>query len=284
MQKYCLFFMLFFLFTIPDWSAEIKKDLPKPDYEQVQKTIRYLAEEIGPRPAGSEHATQVIQYISDKIKQLGYNYTYQDYKLPDNRNCRTIHAYYAGTSQHEIILAAHIDTVPECPGANDDGSGVAVLLELARIVRGHHVPVGIHFIFLGAEEMISGYDEGRFYSSAQYIEYQKNLGLDFLNGVIILDKVGVGEIFQVLQMDSTKNNLTDKLVVVANQMKLPLERRVVKRWQPSMPFEDAGLATVWLEWGPDPNLHSSKDTINKISRKKIESVLTLMEQFIFSVP
>ena len=39
----------------------------------------------------------------------------------------------AGTGQAGRLVGAHLDTVPQAPGAEDNASGVAVLLELARL-------------------------------------------------------------------------------------------------------------------------------------------------------
>lgn len=262
--------------------AEPKTELPRFDYSRIQTTMEQLVHDIGSRPAGSDQASQAMQYVSQELKNMGYYPVYQDYRLPDNRLSRSVDAYYVGTTQREIILTAHVDTVPDSPGANEDASGIAVLLELARAIRNHHIPVGVHFLFLGAEEKINGYEDGEFFSSAQYLDYQSKVGFDTLNGVIILDKAGAGEKFQVLQIDSTKSKIADQLTDLAKRSKLPLEKQVVKRIQESMPFEDAGLATARLEWNPDPNARSPKDTLDKISRKKIESVFTLLENYLLA--
>ena len=50
-----------------------------------------------------------------------------------------------------LVVGAHYDTVPGCPGANDNGSGVAAMLELARRVAGHREAVGDRDPVLGLE-------------------------------------------------------------------------------------------------------------------------------------
>jgi hypothetical protein len=52
----------------------------------------------------------------------------------------------------EIILSAHIDSAGT-PGAQDNASGVAVLLELARTLPKLHLPLRLRFVFFGAEEV-----------------------------------------------------------------------------------------------------------------------------------
>ena len=56
------------------------------------------------------------------------------------------------TAGREIILSAHIDSAGT-PGAQDNASGVAVLLELARSLPKLDLPVRLRFVFFGAEEI-----------------------------------------------------------------------------------------------------------------------------------
>ncbi len=60
-----------------------------------------------------------------------------------------------GRADRVVVAGAHLDSVPEGPGINDDGSGVAVLLELAdQLARGSVQPRNrIRFAFWGAEEL-----------------------------------------------------------------------------------------------------------------------------------
>ena len=52
-----------------------------------------------------------------------------------------------------VVLGAHYDSVPESPGANDNGSGTAVLLALAQELAGRDLPVELRFIAFGSEEL-----------------------------------------------------------------------------------------------------------------------------------
>jgi hypothetical protein len=56
------------------------------------------------------------------------------------------------TTGHEIIVSAHIDSAGT-PGAQDNASGIAVLLELARTLPKLHLPFRLRFVFFGAEEV-----------------------------------------------------------------------------------------------------------------------------------
>jgi Zn-dependent M28 family amino/carboxypeptidase len=63
-------------------------------------------------------------------------------------------AQTGGDTKHVVAIGAHLDSVPEGPGINDDGTGSAFVLELARQLAHQHVATksAIRFGFWGAEE------------------------------------------------------------------------------------------------------------------------------------
>lgn len=58
----------------------------------------------------------------------------------------------AGNAAPAFMVGAHYDTVPDAPGANDDGSGVATCLELVRVMSKYNWTNDIYFCFWNAEE------------------------------------------------------------------------------------------------------------------------------------
>ncbi len=75
-------------------------------------------------------------------------------RKPDNKNKDT---------GYVVVLSAHYDSVPTAPGANDNGSGTAALLELARILKSQPIDMEIRFLACGAEEV--GLVGSRYYVS-----------------------------------------------------------------------------------------------------------------------
>lgn len=88
-----------------------------------------------------------------------------------------------GSGLGTIVVGAHYDAVPEAPGANDNGSGVAVLLELIRTLKGHAWKHRVEFCFFDREE------DGLFGSRA-YVR-QRDTAQPFV-GMINLDVEGTG--------------------------------------------------------------------------------------------
>ena len=127
---------------------------PPPRFEvgRVLADIDHLAEEIGPRHATSKAYVVAAGWVEGRLERLGYTVARQPVAAPAGNtwgvdvpagNSPNIVADPPGfdpTKPHRVV-GAHLDTVPVAPGAEDNASGVAVLLELARVAAGSGVPV-----------------------------------------------------------------------------------------------------------------------------------------------
>lgn len=109
-----------------------------PTLEQRLRThVETLAAGIGERNVWRPEALHAAAaYIRNVWSNLGYQVTAQGYEV-DGVWCENLAIERTGrSSSTEIILAgAHYDTVAGSPGANDNASGIAGLLELARLLR-----------------------------------------------------------------------------------------------------------------------------------------------------
>ena len=122
-----------FLGVLPPLSAEeteIKANLTR--------HVAYVAGEIGERNVIAYAPLQkTAQYIEDHLKKLGYDVKSQEYVVQMRKVRNLIVEIPGGARASEIVMiGAHYDTVYDCPGADDNTSGVAALLELARTLKG----------------------------------------------------------------------------------------------------------------------------------------------------
>ncbi|MEX3937395.1 M28 family peptidase [Paraburkholderia phymatum] len=103
----------------------------------LERHVRVLAGEIGERNVfrpGALHAA--ADYIERQWMAHGCTVTRQDYQVYGVL-CANIEVEVAGRVQSDelIVLGAHYDTVRHSPGADDNASGIAALLEIAGILR-----------------------------------------------------------------------------------------------------------------------------------------------------
>lgn len=98
---------------------------PAPDEAalgRAMEDVRWLVEEIGPRPADSDAERQAAMGVQARLEQAGWQVGLQGCSL----------CTIACRGQPSRLFLAHIDSVPGSPGAVDNAAGVAALLELAR--------------------------------------------------------------------------------------------------------------------------------------------------------
>lgn len=101
-------------------------------------------------PEALEHAAD---YITESLRSLGYKT--DEHRFPDNgRSFRNVIATRGGLHRpHErVVVLAHYDTVAGTPGADDNASGVAVLLETALVLSQFRFERTVHFIGVSLEE------------------------------------------------------------------------------------------------------------------------------------
>jgi len=105
--------------------------------ERLERHVRRLAVEIGERNVFHPAALQATEnYIRECWQQQGYRVIAQDYTAMGVRSANLEITLPGSRFPGEIILVgAHYDSVRGSPGANDNGSGVAALLELSRRVK-----------------------------------------------------------------------------------------------------------------------------------------------------
>ena len=156
----------------------------------AREHLAAISQGIGPRVAGSVQADQAAEYIAQALTGYGYVVETQPFEFSDDDEgtvkSANVMAVKKGTSPKEIIVGAHYDSVRKGEGADDNASGVAVLLELAMRIKDVETPYSVRFIAFGAEEYGM---EGSYY-------YAVHLSPDELKnilGMINLDSVIAGD-------------------------------------------------------------------------------------------
>jgi Zn-dependent M28 family amino/carboxypeptidase len=108
--------------------------------QRLRRHVQVLAGEIGERHVWRPQALHAAaDYIRGQLEAGGFAVSAQAYEVHGVR-CENLEVTIPGSSRaSEIVLAgAHYDTVEGSPGADDNASGVAGLIEIARELRGSH--------------------------------------------------------------------------------------------------------------------------------------------------
>lgn len=122
--------------------------------DRLSADVKYLSGTIGERNvprAGSLHATS--EYLRGNLRQSGYTAEAQTYSA-GGQEVSNVEASLIGSdpASGTIIVGAHYDSVAETVGANDNASGVAATMELARLLQGSKLRRTVRFVFFVNEE------------------------------------------------------------------------------------------------------------------------------------
>jgi len=122
--------------------------------ERLRQHVEQLAGEIGERNlwrlvelrAAADYIENQLQASGLTVERLGYQV--------EGQRVENLVAEIAGSSHPEriLVVGAHYDSVRGSPGANDNASGVAALLELARRLAGSHPKQTLRFVAFVNEE------------------------------------------------------------------------------------------------------------------------------------
>jgi len=121
---------------------------------RIQKDVTYLAGIIGERnTCQPAELAQAQEYISDRFSQLGYSTRLETFSA-DGVNVSNIEATLTGRTKPDeiIVIGAHYDSAHGSPGADDNASGVAVILEIAGHFKNTSPHRTIRFVSFVNEE------------------------------------------------------------------------------------------------------------------------------------
>jgi len=121
-------------------------------HEELQADVLKLAGEIGER--NMWHYTQLnaaADFIENSFSRAGLQPRRDSYEM-HGQACHNIEAEIRGASPRILLVGAHYDSVLGSPGANDNGSGVAAMLALARRFVGRKTEHTLRFVAFVNEE------------------------------------------------------------------------------------------------------------------------------------
>lgn len=129
-------------------------ELQKEIAARSKNIVSVLAEDIGERSIATPDNLQAsADYIESQFLALGYEVYRQPFVYRDILMYNLVVELPGSEDSDEIlVLGAHYDTVIGCPGADDNGTGIAGLLELARLLKGKNLKRTIRFAAFANEE------------------------------------------------------------------------------------------------------------------------------------
>jgi len=150
----------FFTYMIAMPGNSYRGELPPLDDRGLGMAVRLERHvtELCRNPAGRNYIEKrgldaARVYIAGRLRSSGYSVNFQEYTIGGNAYAN-IEAELTGTSKpgEIVLIGAHYDAIIGAPGANDNGSGVAALLELADSLKDKRFPRTARFVAFVNEE------------------------------------------------------------------------------------------------------------------------------------
>ena len=237
--------------------------------------------DLSPRVSGTESHKRVRSYIKNEIEKNNLKIIEDIFvtKTPvGDVEMDNITTTIKGSEENgnKIILAAHYDSKyfkdEKFLGANDNASGVAVLLELLKIVKEKKYKYDIEFLFLDGEEAFANWsDTDSLYGSRRYVSQIKNIRK--INAVILLDMVGEKNIKIDFDMNSSPE-LTDILIEATQDLNLTscFSKRFIAIEDDHIPFVTMGIPAIDIIDFEYDDWHTKNDNMENISSKSLENI------------
>ncbi|MGL6175035.1 MAG: M20/M25/M40 family metallo-hydrolase [Cellulosilyticaceae bacterium] len=293
--------------------AAQKTFLDAVDSERATDYVRYLSETIGPRISGTEEEYEAAEYISGEFEKLGYKVEIQEFQYTSGGQTKTswnVEAIRTPDGNDEadtdeiVYVTAHYDSVAKAPGANDNASGVAAMLEIANSIKDLDIDREVRFVACGSEEV-------SLRGSKAYVnnltEEEKARSVGSFNMDMVATDYGPASELAVYTSNGKRNAVTDAVAEAGSELAkrstsktsydgeheiTPEGKLVAMGSSDHVPFTNAGIpAALFINVDPtkkhnpraaiEPYYHKPEDYMKNFSTERLERTIELIGSAVY---
>lgn len=270
---------------------------------ELHSYVHTLAGDIGERNVFHyDKLLTAAEFIRSTLRDVGYEVQRQPYEVA-GKACDNIEVEVTGTGRSDeiLVIGAHYDSVRGSPGANDNGTGVAALLALARVFQQHPAKRTLRFVaFVNEEPPFFQTDD---MGSRRYARRSKQRG-ESIDLMVSLETIGyysdqpgsqsypppLNFVYPdtgnfIAFVSNTDNGLLVETVtdVFRQEVQFPSEGAALWGWIPGVGWSDHWA--FWKEGYPaimvtdtalfrDPAYHTAEDTPDKVNYDHLARVVS----------
>ncbi|WP_183344209.1 M28 family peptidase [Geomonas paludis] len=277
--------------------------------ERLREHVLVLAGQIGERNLVNYHGLQdAAQYVGDRLRESGLKVNEQSV-LIEGRTVVNLEGVLEGKAAPDeiVIIGAHYDSAPGTPGANDNATGVAALLELARAFAKAQPERTLRFVAFTNEE--PPHFQGDTMGSMIYARRCRERG-EKIVAMLSLETMGCysdqrGSQHYPAPLDRFYPDTGNFIAFVGNVQSRELVRRAIGTFRKSTRFPSEGVAAPetltgigwsdqWSFWQVGypgimitdtapfryPHYHQPSDTPEKVDYDKLSRVVTGLDHVV----
>jgi Zn-dependent M28 family amino/carboxypeptidase len=266
----------------------IQKVVNKLDRARFDSTLTKLAS-FPTRHSTSTAFTEAATWARTQLNNMNYTTRLQTVAVNGGKS-RNIIAEKIGSgseARQVVIVTAHLDSInlaggptASAPGADDNGSGSAGVLEIARVLQDQAAKHDLRLILFGGEEQ-GLFGSKHYVGSLSFAEKKR------IRAVVNMDMVGVSNqttrsvLIEGAQLSQTV--ITGLSKAAGTYTQLTVETSLNPFASDHVPFINAGIPAVLTIEGADSanvNIHSAKDTLDKIDSELALEILRMNLAFV----
>jgi len=267
----------------PDAEALRRADF---DVRRATAAVRHLAGRIGPRHGTSPAFSRAVDWVAGELEGMGYRVRRQPFDapagvswgvpVPAGRSVNVVATPrgFDPTRPH-LVVGAHLDTVPQAPGAEDNASGVAVILAAAAAAAERETRLPVVWVAFGAEEPRGPSDDDHHYGSRAYVASLGPAERAAVRAMVSLDRVGVGERVPVGSAQES-DPVQRSLLEAAERAGVPTTPDPFQRSSDHWSFVRGGLPGARLGSTPYDGYHSASDVPSVVDADQLARVGRLL--------
>jgi Peptidase family M28 len=277
-------------------------------FTQIEKQVSF-----GPRNPNSKGHQEALNYLQNELSKYADEVKLQSFSYPgyngETLALTNIIAKFNPAKKHRIILCAHWDTRPRAEedknpqkqnmpilGANDGGSGVGVLLEIAKLLKSNQITYGIDIALFDGEDYGKSGDLENYSLGAKY--FSANLPDNFQPAfAVLLDMIGDKDAYFPIEGNSRLYAPDVEAMIWNIAGQLQADKFENKESEPiyddHISLNSAGIRTVDIIdaelIGADTPVerrnywHTQKDDMKNIGKDTLQQVGKVLDYLIWSI-
>ena len=257
------------------------------DPNPAHRAALFLARDVGSRPAAGAAELRAHRWIRDRFEEAGLRTRFTRFTVPRRGRSRNVVGVHPGRQRCVKILMAHADSTPDGPAADDNASGVGVLVALAGRLRELDPPCTVWLVATGSEER--PYTRSADHLGAlRLVRHVRDRGVARrLRYALSLDMVGLGRRFWLRSPRASPRRSVERDVLGAAR-----RQGVTVRWvrdsgqgnSDHREFELAGLPgmvlQLWRGTESDPCYHRACDRARRLDPRSLALVQGIAESLL----
>ncbi len=253
--------------VVPDWVRALVDDVSMDEYHTVlQQLVSFPT-----RHSLSDHYRSAAEFCRNHLLNLGYQTRVQEVPLGAGFTSNIIAEKHGVAAERKLVIAmAHLDSInlqgdigALAPGADDNGSGSAAIIEIARVLQ-HHAPEhDLQLVLFGGEEL-------GLLGSEHYVSELEQTDRTRLIAALNMDMIASRNLdIPTVLIEAGERPIVDALADAADTYTgLRVETSLNPFASDHVPFIDVGLPAALTIEGADArndNIHTANDTLSYIN-------------------